>query len=442
MANELPRNVVFFGEAGVGKTSVITMIAGPKVTTKSDTNYYDAKIDERVFRLWDTPTDEGSTGWGDDPVVNLCRVIKSMEGVVSLFVYCVRGPRIKDTTAENYRIFHSTFFRSEVPIVLVVTGLEEEEPMDEWWQTNKDTFQKHKMIFASHACVTATKGKMGKDGKHVYEEEYAASMTRLQRLIADPNLNNPRTRKSPVVVIKNLVNVFKPKGKSTEAEEIDVGSSIDGTGSETNEAAHDGYKTGKDENVGVKSDQIEERSEQTTAEIIEDRDAGTKEKDGTDTEAKGKSKSGASEKSGKKVNFDIVRKMSGPITSRLKPKRRQSEGQLKAEESEQGNGEGCTGDKGRVEGQNKIGGPKSKGKESDKGADGGRTRSDSGESEKSGTTVSNGSQKAKGPGKLKQLVNRVIPKRKTSTPGGAASDPEQGGPNTAQNTAAEDPSSP
>ena len=93
----------------------------------------------------------------------------------------------------------------------------------------------------------------------------------------------------------------------------------------------------------------------------------------------------------------------------LKSKRRQFKwGQLKAEESEQGNGEGCTGDKGRVEGQNKIGGPKSKGKESDKGADGGRTRSDSGESEKSGTTVTgNGSQKAKGPGKPKQLVTTV-----------------------------------
>ncbi|KIM81808.1 hypothetical protein PILCRDRAFT_71607 [Piloderma croceum F 1598] len=218
MASESPRrNIVVFGEAGAGKTSIITMIAGSGVA-ENDKNYYDTEIDGARFRLWDPPSDKGTTGWGDNAVVGLCRVIQRMEGVVSLFIYCIRGPRIKDTTAENYRLFHSMFSRSEVPIALVVTGLEEEEPMHEWWQTNKVTFQKHKMIFAGHACVTGTNGKL-KDGKHIYEDEYAESAKRLRKLITDPNLNNPKTTMSVVAYISNLLTKgFKSSERKQSGE--------------------------------------------------------------------------------------------------------------------------------------------------------------------------------------------------------------------------------
>jgi len=266
MANESPRrNVVVFGEAGAGKTSIITMIADPGVA-ENIKNYYDTEIDGARFRLWDTPSDEGTAGWGDNAVVNLCRVIQRMEGVVSLFVYCVRGPRIKDTTAKNYRLFHSMFFRSEVPIVLVVTGLEEEEPMDEWWRANKVAFQKHKMIFAGYACVTGTKGKL-RYGKYIYEDEYAESAKRLRRLISDPNLNNPKTTMSPMVVIRNLrtsaTNIFKSpeRKRSGEFENIDVGRLPDDNVNQ-GKVAHESEM----DMDGVKSNQLKGGSHRPTGE--------------------------------------------------------------------------------------------------------------------------------------------------------------------------------
>jgi len=61
--------------------------------------------------------------------------------VSACLFYCVRGPRIKETTVYNYKMFYQGLFQGEIPIVLVVTGLEQEDPMDAWWRRNGDVFR-------------------------------------------------------------------------------------------------------------------------------------------------------------------------------------------------------------------------------------------------------------------------------------------------------------
>jgi len=188
------RNVIVFGESGAGKSSVINMIAGEQIveSTSSATSGtfegkpYIVEIDGMQLKLWDT---SGINDGNRSEVVtkravdNLHRLIQSLEDGVSLLVFCMRGPRIKDTVIENYRMFHSVFCQGKVPVVLVVTGLEEEEPMDAWWPRNEAIFQRQKMLFAGHACVTATKGKV-KSGMYIYEEEYEESRKKVRQLIS------------------------------------------------------------------------------------------------------------------------------------------------------------------------------------------------------------------------------------------------------------------
>ncbi|KIJ09098.1 hypothetical protein PAXINDRAFT_31737, partial [Paxillus involutus ATCC 200175] len=105
-----PRNIVFFGETGAGKSSTINLIAGSGVANTNNDGgactrvsaCYEATIDNVAFKLWDT-----------------CGL------------------------------------SSETPVVIVVTNLERENNMDDWWEKNKSSLQRLGMEFDGHACITA-----------------------------------------------------------------------------------------------------------------------------------------------------------------------------------------------------------------------------------------------------------------------------------------------
>ena len=74
---------------------------------------------------------------------------------IHLLVYCIRASRLRKTLLGNYNLFYSAVCRKKVPIVAVVTGLENyEEQMADWWNANETEFAMLKMHFDGHACVT------------------------------------------------------------------------------------------------------------------------------------------------------------------------------------------------------------------------------------------------------------------------------------------------
>lgn len=76
----------------------------------------------------------------------------------------------------------------EVPIVLLVTGLEGEDSTNKWWRKNKGAFEKQMMIFFGQACFTATKGKL--KGEKCMFEEYHESIAKVRNLIAKDALDS------------------------------------------------------------------------------------------------------------------------------------------------------------------------------------------------------------------------------------------------------------
>ncbi|KAE9405896.1 hypothetical protein BT96DRAFT_934633 [Gymnopus androsaceus JB14] len=194
-----PLNVIFFGSTGCGKSSIVNMLLDREMAPMSsgavgctfDNNAYSVTIEKKEYQLFDTTgLDEGTAGTvvSKDAILKLYQLLRSLQDGVTLLVYCMRGPRITETLERNYSIFHDGFCRGKVPIVIVITGLEDHEPdMDSWWTKNKEAFDKYKMNVAGHACITATRGKRTKNGEPEFrnDEEYNKSREVLRDLIVE-----------------------------------------------------------------------------------------------------------------------------------------------------------------------------------------------------------------------------------------------------------------
>ncbi|KAI6044682.1 hypothetical protein EDC04DRAFT_327008 [Pisolithus marmoratus] len=92
---------------------------------------------------------------------NLIQKLSSAGGV-DLLLFCIRGNRITATTQSNYRLFYEVLCDKQVPIALVVTHLEREYRMEDWWFRNEGNILKYGIKCAGHACVTGITDKVEK----------------------------------------------------------------------------------------------------------------------------------------------------------------------------------------------------------------------------------------------------------------------------------------
>jgi GTP-binding protein EngB required for normal cell division len=190
-------NVIVFGETGAGKSSVVNMLAGKPIAATSSaaagvtfqSNRHEIMIRGLPFNIYDTVgLSEGDAGkvTARTAIKSLYRLICEVEGGVNLLVYVVRGPRIRGAARKNYHMFHEIFCKKKVPIVIVVTGLEEEHDRQAWWESNKEHFLNQDMVFAAAACITASRGKNG-----VYSKDYEESKRSVEDVVLQWRANEP-----------------------------------------------------------------------------------------------------------------------------------------------------------------------------------------------------------------------------------------------------------
>ncbi|KDQ54450.1 hypothetical protein JAAARDRAFT_209187 [Jaapia argillacea MUCL 33604] len=217
-------NVLVFGESGCGKSSVVNMlddsVNAPIGSTAEgctfETQKYTIYTEHTTLNVFDTiGLNEGREGTVPTAkaIQDLYALVRNMENGVHLLVYVIRGPRVTETTRVNYRIFYEAFCQRQVPIVAVVTGLENEVPIDSWWHVNLRTIRRYGLDFAGHACITATRGKTGGNGVRVFEEEYEQSKTKVRELVFTSCSSAP-WKMEPLgwlqATLKSIYNILLP----------------------------------------------------------------------------------------------------------------------------------------------------------------------------------------------------------------------------------------
>ena len=179
-------HVILFGETGVGKSSLVNLLAGWHVADVSPDSVactlasteYQFQLGAATIRLWDTvgleEPERGTNGY-TGAIEQATQLIQRLNasGGISLFLFCVRGNRVTTTMQSNYRLFYEVLGKKQVPIALAVTHLERELVMEEWWQRNVKTLERNGIHVGGHACITTLEG----------HSKYAESRNAVQDLL-------------------------------------------------------------------------------------------------------------------------------------------------------------------------------------------------------------------------------------------------------------------
>lgn len=128
------------------------------------------------YTFWDTPGLQGNVST-QNALSSLYQLAPGQG--VNLIMYCVAGSRSTDMIRVNYDLFWGIIYQGRVPIVLVVTGLELESDMDQWWKKNEEAVLRLGMIFEGHACVTTIRKS------NLYEEKFRMSEEKVWKLVQE-----------------------------------------------------------------------------------------------------------------------------------------------------------------------------------------------------------------------------------------------------------------
>ncbi|KAG2357651.1 P-loop containing nucleoside triphosphate hydrolase protein [Suillus spraguei] len=177
------KNIVLFGASGVGKSSVVNLMAGMKVAATSASmnrctmrwQEYTIGFGGESYKVFDTVgLEEPQLGIKEylDSVENAYALVKELDrqGGIDLLLFCIRAGRMTATLQSNYRLFHEFLCEKKVPIVLAITNLEREQRMEDWWDQEHKNLQRHEIHVAGHACITAADGLPAGPQGDRYEE--------------------------------------------------------------------------------------------------------------------------------------------------------------------------------------------------------------------------------------------------------------------------------
>ncbi|KAG1848070.1 hypothetical protein DFJ58DRAFT_796753 [Suillus subalutaceus] len=198
---------------GVGKSSLVNLIAGDQLAESSSgaqsctlesTEYPVTFSDSQLnVNLFDTVTcgysNPKQSRWAwNSPTMNnagyLDALVKAHELIVSLknrggvhgLLFCMKAGRVSNTMQQNYRLFYEFLCQEQVPLALVITNLENEENMDDWWTKNRAHIENSGIVPVTHVCITTIKGF-----QNAYQARYLESRKKVLNMLKELGDRDP-----------------------------------------------------------------------------------------------------------------------------------------------------------------------------------------------------------------------------------------------------------
>ena len=108
------------------------------------------------------------------------RLVASLHdaGGVDLLLFCIRAGRISVAMQRTYRLFFDIMCGGKVPLAIVVTNLEQEDVMEDWWTENEAALRQYGIHSVAHACITSIPQRVA-----MYAKKRAESREALRRML-------------------------------------------------------------------------------------------------------------------------------------------------------------------------------------------------------------------------------------------------------------------
>lgn len=192
--------VLVFGATGVGKTSLCNGLTGKSRPTDSGARgvtdkthlYAPFRVGNVSIQLVDTVGLHESvqgTVPADQAVRHLVELLQQSRDGFNLLVHVARASRITKDQEDDYAFFVDKVTQNRIPVLLAVTGCENEEPMSAWVEANGAAFARFAYKDLVATCFAAG-GPM---------EEFYASRRALSREALLASIRTHATRE-PVLL--------------------------------------------------------------------------------------------------------------------------------------------------------------------------------------------------------------------------------------------------
>jgi GTPase SAR1 family protein len=213
--------VLVFGASGTGKTSLCNTLTGQSKLAESgafsvttSTHQYDPiNSGSHSITLIDTPgLNEYSQGKvpRERAILQLVDLIKTSEQGFSLLIQVMRfSDRITVDHAADHKFFVQKMAQGEIPVLLVVTGCENEIPMSSWLEKSRSAFSRFRYAKILATCFAQAGDRRSRLVKLRNESKTALTKAIIAEALAEPRrLYGKGTRNSFDQLLTKLWNHF------------------------------------------------------------------------------------------------------------------------------------------------------------------------------------------------------------------------------------------
>jgi GTPase SAR1 family protein len=214
------RRILVFGSSNVGKTSMLNMLCDQNKQVSSaaigctfETVPFPLLMRNNIeYQFYDTAglheADRG-TVTTDQALRNILTLLKSSKDGFSLLIFVVRIGSILQTDKLTYEIFVDALTLKKVPVLCVITGCENEDPMNDYAIRNKCHYEEKRMLFTDMVSVCFAKGgPMEKFYKSLREDSRDAVWRMIARYGSPSPITFLDANNSVMEAFKRTWNVF------------------------------------------------------------------------------------------------------------------------------------------------------------------------------------------------------------------------------------------